>query len=294
MVYYMSFESKPNNLNKNTIKADFIRHGKANYDTYRSMVASDKPDQAFNPKEQIPYDLDREGSLFAKEEAKKYFDKIDPENEELFFVSSNEARAIDTAGIFYLEATKKNFEILKPENSRDPVESLDKDFSKNIRIINELSTNYKQAIVSSLIQSKDNRRPINWSKINDNDIDLYKKIEKIIDEDDRGTFAANLVAHGDEIKKYIPEFKTAEDLYNENFKNLIKLFKFAEHKNRTSDSDKKLRILAFGHENQVLFALNKYFDEQNIKNCEILSIELDPEGKIKGSFRGKESPIDAV
>ena len=295
---------KPGNNNgeeKKKVKADYIRHSKANYLTYREMVASENPDQVFDHTKQIFPDLSVEGVKLAQESAKEFFKKLDPATEQLFFVSSNEARAIETAGIYRDEALANTFTIIKPEHTRSPIS--DEHLGGDIRVIDALSINFKNAIASSLLNPPSSRHPVNYDALDPREVTLYKKLQETIDKDNKGTFAANFLAYGDEIKKYLPEFETAEDLYNRNFKNLIRLFRFAEKKinepivSADSESEsgskkeavqKKIRILAFGHENQVLVALNTYFAEQGIHNCEVLSIESGDEGEVIGTFRGKE------
>jgi len=283
-------EPKINNVNsikKNDLKVNFIRHSNATYATYNKMVKSENPSTKFKPNEQIYPDLSHEGIEKAKESAQKFFKELNPENTELFFVSSNEARAIETAGIYLSEAFKNKFDVIKPENSRSKIS--DEHLEGYVRIINQLSNNYDQAIVSSLLYPEDTRRNINFENIKPAERILFERIKEIIDQDNKGSFSSNYLAYGSKIKEIIPEFETAEDLYDNNFKNLIRLFRFAENKN--SNTNKKIQILAFGHENQVLIALNKYFEENNINNCEVLNVESREGKEIVGTFRGKTTKI---
>jgi len=273
------------NFNKKETKVDFIRHSKATYATYRDMAASDTPDKGFNHKDQVFPDLSESGIELAQKSAKEFFKSLNPENDELFFVSSNEARALETAGIYRNEALANKFTILKPEHSRSQIS--EGHLGGDVRIVDSLSLNLPNAIVSSLLNPSSSRHPVNYDALGTAERDMYKEIQNLIDKDDKGSFAENFLAHGNLVKKYIPEFQTAEDLYNRNFKDLIRLFKFAEKKIGESNSKKQIRILAFGHENQLLVALNKYFNEKGIHNCEVLSIKSDGNNEINANFRDK-------
>lgn len=274
---------------KNKTKVDFIRHSKATYATYDRTTMSDNPSQPFDHKDQIFPDLSPEGVELAKKSAKEFLKTLDPNKDELFFVSSNEVRALETAEIYHNEATMRRFSILKPEHSRSPIS--DKYLNGDIRMVNALSINFKNSIASNLLNPQSSRRQINFEALDPKEVETYKKLQEEIDKNNKGSFAANFLAYGDLVKKEIPEFETAEDLYNHNFKELIRLFKFAEKKAESSTSERQIRILAFSHENQLLVALNKYFDERGINNCEILHVESSDEG-IKANFRGKESIIE--
>jgi len=271
---------------KKKTQVDFVRHSKATYSTYKEMVNSDDPGKKFDHRNQVFPDLSSGGIELAKEQARLFFEKFDPEKEQLFFVSSNEARALETAGIYREEALAEKFTILKPEHSRSSIseDHLDGD----VRMIDTLSLNLPNVIVSSLLNPKSSRHEVNYDALDPKEAEMYKKLQEEIDKDNKGSFAENFIAYGDLVKKYVPSFETAEDLYNRNFKNMIRLFKFAEKKTGESSSKKQIRILAFGHENQLLVALNKYFGEHGINNCEVLSAESGADGEIKGNFRGKE------
>ena len=282
-------EQKPNNQDKNKASVDLIRHSKATYATYDRITMSDNPSQPFDHRDQIFPDLSPEGVELAKKSAKEFLKTLDPNKDELFFVSSNEVRALETAEIYHNEATMRRFIISKPEHSRSSIS--DKYLNGDIRMVNALSINFKNSIANNLLNPQSSRRQINFEALDPKEVETYKNLQEEIDKDNKGSFAANFLAYGDLVKKEIPEFETAEDLYNRNFKELIRFFKFAEKKAESSTPERQLRILAFSHENQLLVALNKYFDEHGINNCEILHVESSDEG-IKAKFRGKESIIE--
>ncbi len=275
-----SSENPPENL-----QADYIRHSKSTYATYRKLGAGENPAQAFDPEDQVLPDLSPEGRELARGEAEKFFAGLDPAKDALFFVSSNEARALETAALYRDIAKVKNFDIVKPENARSSIS--ENHIDGDVRVIRALSLNLKNTVILNLFNPPASRYPVNFEGLNREDVEMYKGLERAIDADNKGSFAANFLQYGDLVKTYVPGFETAEDLYNRNFKHLIRLLRFAETKRPTGEQEKPIRIVAFGHENQVLVALNKYFEEQGINNCEVLHVELSPEGKVSGSFRDK-------
>lgn len=67
----------------------YTRHSNAGYKTYEKILASDEPLAHLDPEEQVTPDLSEKGIEFAKSEAEKLFNTLDPQADELFFVSSN-------------------------------------------------------------------------------------------------------------------------------------------------------------------------------------------------------------
>jgi len=90
--------------------------------------------------------------------------------------------------------------------------------------------------------------------------------------------------------------KSQEELYNHEFKNLIRLLDFGENKIKEGEEDPSqglIKILAFGQDNTVQHALNKYFKERYpLRNLEVISLggTKNPE-KAKASYRGKTRKI---
>lgn len=290
------FEDSQIDPNKNNVAGNLIRHSKATYSSYKEINLSDKPNQAFKAEKQVVPDLSMEGIEYAREQAEVFFDSLNPEEEDLFFVSSNEARAVETASIYHDIAKERKFNIVKPENSRSKIS--DELTNGDVRIIQSLSLNIKNVLIPNLLNPESARRQINMEALTVEERETYGKVKEMIDQDNKGSFPANFLAYGDLVKKYYPEFETAEDMYNHHFKNLIRLVKFSkekvsESKNNNNDGEqgKRLRILAFSHENQLLIALNLYFNEHGIDNCEVLNFECLDDDNIKLGFRGKEAVI---
>lgn len=272
---------------------DFIRHSVSSYKTYGEIVSSDNPTGQFNPDEQVTPDLPEKGIELAEQEAEKFFSKFDPQKDTVFFVSSNEARALETANIFRQVAHKKGFEIIKPEHSRSKLS--DKIADGEIRVLQNLSIypdDESNAVLDGVFNSPAKRGKVNWEAVNNTELKArYDKASAIVEADDQGSFGANFSVHSEAIKQILPEITTAEELYRTQFQNLIKLLKFGMEKARATGLDKNIKIMAFGHENYLMVALEKMFQEDGIKNCEVIHFS-EVEDKIKAEFRDKEAIIE--
>ena len=228
------------------------------------------------------------GIKLAKQEAEKFFLSLDPQKDSLFFASSNEARAIETAGIYREIAHAKGFEVITPKNSRSNLS--DEITNGEVRVIDQLSINSENLLIDNLFTPPMKRAGINWNAVTPELKEKYEQASKIIEANDKGSFGANFAEHGDKIKKIFPELVTAEELYKGKFGNLKKLAKFGLEKIKESKNEKNIKILAFGHENYLMYAIQNLFKEEGINNCETLHIETDGE-EIKGKFRGKEATL---
>ena len=143
--------------------ADFVRHSISSYKTYGKLVASENPTGKFNPDEQVTPDLPEKGIDLAKQEAEKYFASLDLQKDIIFFASSNEARALETANIFRQVAHEKGFEIIKPEKSRSKLS--DEIADSEIRVLKNLSIypdHETNSVVDSVFSPSAQRGKINW------------------------------------------------------------------------------------------------------------------------------------
>ncbi|MSU54719.1 MAG: hypothetical protein EXS48_02725 [Candidatus Staskawiczbacteria bacterium] len=267
---------------------DFTRHSKSAYRTYEKIFKSDNPTAGFNKEEQVTPDLPEAGIEFAKQEAEKFFELLNPGKDVLFFASSSEARAIETANIYREIAKEKGFEVIKPEHPRSKISEEISD--GEIRVVKELSIydsdNAKNVIIDSVFQLA-NRDLINWDAVDPELKVKYEEAVKIVEADNQGSFGANMAKHGDKVKEIFPEIETAEDQFKGKFKNLKRLAKFGIKKAKESGQEKNVKILAFGHENYMIYAIESLFQEEGIKNCETMHIEAKGDG-LTGKFRGKE------
>ncbi len=264
----------------NDLSGSFIRHSKSGYETYKSIRSSGEPLADFDQDQQILPDLTPEGVELANNEAENFFSTFSPEDTSLFFVSSNEARAIETADIYRHIAHSKGFEIIKPEHARSSLS--EQTAEGEIRVLHNLSIypNKSKVVFDGMFNPKKYRGQINWDKIPEDVRQKYDQAIAIIDADDQGSFVANFAKHAETIKEIIPEIDTPEELYNSKFKNLIRLAQFGEKKIKEGDSEKPIKILAFGHENYLIYFLQKYLEKENIGNCEVVNFSIE-DGKVK-------------
>ena len=273
-------ERIPNSANPNEnedtkkLSGSFIRHSKSSYATYKTIRKSEEPLANFNADQQTVPDLTLEGVELANKEAESFFSNLNPDETSLFFVSSNEARAIETADIYREVAHRKAFDVIKPEHARSTLSEENSD--GEIRILSNLSIypNESKIVFDGMFNPKKYRGEINWDKIPDDIREKYERAIEIIDADDQGSFVSNFAKHAEKIKEIIPEIDTPEELYNSQFKNLIRLAKFGEKKMKENSQGKSIKILAFGHENYLVYFLQKYLEKENIGNCEFINFEV--------------------
>jgi len=263
----------------------FVRHGKAQYKTYGDIVASDNPQQPFNPEEQVVADLTEKGVAEVEIEAIKFIGSLDPEKDVLFFVSSNESRAIQTANIYRGEAHKAGVDVIRPKKAG--TKFAEEIGDGEIRTVKNLSLNSRNIILNKLFNSPKQPDDINWSAIDPETREKWDRARAIIVAGDKGSFGANFFAYSHELQDIFPEIKTSLEMYENNFQNLLKLIRFAIKKIEDSGISKKVHVMAFGHENYLLDFLAKRFQEEGIKNCEAINIKTKGDS-ISAEFRGKE------
>jgi len=128
--------------------AHFIRHSKSAYRTYEEIQKSESPEQQLDPEKQVTPDLPEAGIELAEQEADKFFEDLDPETDAIFFTSSNEARALETANIYRKAAHEKGFDIITPENTRG--ELAEEIGEGEIRVLKNLSLNIDNVLLSGV------------------------------------------------------------------------------------------------------------------------------------------------
>lgn len=270
------------------LSVDYIRHSEAEYKTYTKALM-ESPAIPFDKNKQVVPDLAESGVELAQESAQKYFEKLDPQKTTLFFVSSNEARAIETANIYKTVAKIKGFNVLTPEHSRSQVS--DEIAGGEIRILNTLSLNYPNILAHIAFNPAAYRTGINFDNVPTDEKERFEMATAIIDNDDQGSYSKNYEKHSDRIKSIYPEIKSSHDLYETEFSNMKHLLRFANKKTPANSSGQDIKILAFGHEDMLAEALKIKFNEDGIDNCEVLNINFGEGGAIKGTFRGKHSVL---
>lgn len=268
---------------------NFFRHGNANYKEYEKINDGENPQGSFDPKKQDELDLTEAGRELSQNKATEFFSELDPLKTKLFFVSSNEARAIETASIFKKIAEKKGFNIIKPENTRS--DFVDKYTDGNIRVIDSLSINPQNILMAvSIFNSGKQDTSIFFDKLDEQTKENWTKVRNIIDQEDKGSWAKNYKEYGEMVKGFLPDqVKTTQDLYENNFKNIKKLIQWSAKK--IEESNENIKVIGFGHEDYMLEFLNQEFKEEGIKNCEMINFSVD-NNSIDANFRNKNINLD--
>ena len=262
----------------------------AGYKSYAETAASENPEAPFDPDRQVTPDLTGKGVELAREKAEEFFARLNPETDTLFFVSSNEARAVETADVYRQVAHEKGFEVIRPDNSRS--ELSDRLAEGEIRILDNLSINSKNTVANAVFSPEAQRPKINWEVLSDESRQKWEEATAIVDTEDKGSWGANFHAYSDAVKKIYPEVDTTQELYEKNFQNLVRLLKWGIAKAEEGGMERAVKILAFGHENYLMTAFEEYFQEHGIRNCETMRVGIE-DGKVKAEYRGKEADLSA-
>jgi len=206
---------------------------------------------------------------------------MDSEKDALFFVSSKEMRAFETAKIYKEIAAQRDFEIIlshKKKNKEMKSGMAKKMADENIRAIDSLSLKIPNQLVGNIFNPEAYLGEINWEAVDDETKEKWEKARKIIDAGDQGSWGANFYKHSEAIQKIFPEIKSSRDEYETSFGKLLKLTKFAQDKINEAGYNKNVKVMAFGHENYMGTALNEYLGDHNLGNCETVSIDIDDDG----------------
>lgn len=288
----MKFEENSGEIGQQKPREDsvhFTRHSQAKYGSYNKIRASENPQGAVDPEDQLTPDLTEKGAELAEQKAEELLSQFDPQHDALFFASSDESRALETATIYRKIAHQKGFEILKP--GKTGTQLADEIGEGEIRTIRNLSLNLKNVLLPSLFNPDSQNKDTNWEALDPETRRKCDEVRAIIAADDHGSFGANFFYHSAEVAKIFPEIKTVQETYEGQFKNLLRLTEFGLRKVKESGIEKNVKILAFGHENYMGYAMNKYFGEHDVKNCETIDIEVGTEG-LTMSRRGSKERVE--
>lgn len=266
----------------------FTRHSEARYKTFTEILKSKNPARPFSRKEQETPDLTAEGEELAKKRAEEFFNNLDPEKDVLFFASSDQSRALETADIFRQVAKKRGFKIVKPEHVRS--ELTKKIGEGEIRHVENLSLHINNVLAQAVFLPKEAIEQINWEQVDPEVKKRWERAREIIDKDDKGSWGDNYYRYSDSVKEILPEIESSKEVFDKTFNNLARLIRFANKKIEQADLDKDVKVLAFGHENYLMEALGKYFKKHDIKNCETISFGVDNDAIIV-KFRAEETRI---
>ncbi|HBB37058.1 MAG: hypothetical protein UX02_C0002G0262 [Candidatus Moranbacteria bacterium GW2011_GWC1_45_18] len=286
-------ESKPGSENKKEsleskehISVDVFRHsGPPFYQLNEWLVRSNSPEAAPDAFEQwFNSDLPPEGLELARTKAEEYFDKLNPETDTLFFVSSDLVRAAETARIFLDVARERGFEIIKPRSNEG-----DQKYKNHaeehgegwIRKIDCLTLDHLENMLREFVfAQKDYLKEgiVNPDAVSKETRGMWMRARKIMEEGGiEDTWGKNYAKFAEKLEKagIFLDVLSAEQVYKSKFFNMARLVKFAEKKMREQKPKKNVRVLGFSHENSFLHFLNENFGE-HMRFCENISFE--PEG----------------
>lgn len=265
-----------------------IRHSKGNYKEYDKILQSDNPQSPFDHTKQDQEDLTEAGKELARKKAEKFFNELNAGESQLFFVTSNEARAIETANIYREVAKALGFEIIKPEHSRSKyAEKIGEGELRTIDTLSLNTDNMLQFLVFSATAPE-----VNWGAVDDKTRVRWQQAREIIEADNRGSWGANFRAHSEGIKNIFPDVETSKEFYDTKFGHIIRLLKWADKKIVASERPKQIKVLAFGHEDYLVDFLANQFSEEGIDNCEAVHFTVDS-NTIVANYRNKAAALEA-
>ena len=256
----------------------FLRHSKAGYKSYAEVLNSDNPDRTVDLSEQVLPDVLEAGVALARTEAGKLFSGMDPEATALFFVSSSQSRAIETAKIYKDFAKQKGFTIISPEHHRNPIaRPLNEE---DIRVVNTLSLKPDSSLWSSVYTPPAYMAPINWEAVDSKTKEKWDEARKIVLSDDKGNWGSNFAHYSDQLKKegLLPgDQNTAKELFESQLPQILRLARFGAEKAKEGFEGKRVEIIAVGHENYLAKAFEEYFGDEGINNCEVVTVDVSDE-----------------
>jgi len=275
------------------------RHSIAEYKLNEGIIGSDDSEASPDARKQwFNSDLTPEGKVLAREKAEEFLSTLNPETDALFFVSSDLVRAAETAKIYLDVAREKGFEIILPRNNngkfselRNKAEEIGEGY---IRKINSLTLDHLENMLREQIFKPNDylaeviKHP---ESVSAETREKWSEARKIIEADNKGSWGGNYAAHSEEIAKIFPNVKSAKEVYESKFRDMMRLVRFGQKKINEDAPEKNIKILGFSHENSFLYFLNQNFGE-TINNCETIAFKVDTSGnngndKVLATAKGK-------
>ena len=239
-----------------------FRHSKARYDEYAKKLESDSPQGSIDIEFQALDDLTLEGHELARKQAHAFFDLMNPHSDIFYIVSSNLTRALQTADIYARVAMERGFNVIRHKKTGSQI--ADKIGKGYVRSIDALSVNNGDELKDSVFNPPSQLPPINWQAVDSEVKAKWDEARRIVLADDKGSWGANLFAHSAEVKQIFPSMKSSQDLYDGQYKRLLRLAEFAKKK----AGNERVNILSFGHENYMGVPLEQDTGNHALPNCE--------------------------
>jgi len=234
-------------------------------------------------------DLTEKGKENARLQAENFFAEFSPEEDAFFFVSSDFVRTTETGKIYIDVAEEHGFEVITPDKAGS--QSVEKVGNGKVRHVDNLSLKINDGLIDQLFNHKTDFLKLAQERGVPLDEDLvarWEKAREIIESDNKGSWSENWHYHSEEVKKIVPEIMTAKKMFDTQFKNLVKLMEFGKRKIEEAKHPKKIRVLAFTHENLFTHWLSERWDESGMELGESFSFYFDPKQNLQANVRYKE------
>lgn len=122
--------------------------------------------------------------------------------------------------------------------------------------------------------------------------EVWQQARNIIEADNKGGWGQNYLAYSEQLQKLfdtyreshyldeetIPHFASVKDMYERNFRNNLRLMARYDDAIDVYETQhpkhKKIRVLGFGHENQMLYFLNKEFEKVGVDKGDVVGFKI--------------------
>jgi len=269
---------------KKHLSVDVFRHsGPPFYQLNKWLITTRTPEVAPDAYEQWFYsDLPSEGLELARKKAEEYFEKLNPETDALFFVSSDLVRAAETARIFLDVARERGFEIIKPrgDESREYKNHAEEIGEGWIRKIDCLTLDHLENMLREWVFDQRDVliEGVNYPEaVSQETKEMWVRARKIMEEGGiEDTWGKNYAKFAEKFEEegIFKDVLSAEQVYKSKFFNMARLVKFSGRKMKEQNPKKNVRVLGFSHENSFLYFLNENFGG-HMKYCENINFEPD-------------------
>ena len=105
------------------------------------------------------------------------------------------------------------------------------------------------------------------------------------------TWSENWRFHSEEIKQFMPEIQTAQEMFDTQFINLIKLIEVGRKKIENAGFPKRIRIIAFTHENLFTHWLSEYWNQPGLNLGEMVCFRYDENNNLIANVRGEKQVV---
>jgi hypothetical protein len=250
----------------------FVRHSNAQYRADLEQVMSDEPNKPIDRKQQPKPDLSEKGVILAHTEAEKFYNKFS-KGTRFTFLSSNLARAEETAQIYRAEAIKAGMNVVDIEKQGEGVRTLE---MLSLREYSPLSLG-----VFDILFTDDDIQTFKWDSVSTEYRKQWFEARKYVaDNGFKKNWGETFQAYSKYVSENFPILKitSKEDLIE---KQLVPLMRLAQWGlKRFANED--IKVMCFGHEDYVsrIYELNSGDGEyKGIGNCEYFKINFSQNKK---------------